>query len=77
MENVLDAAVNAAREALALNNTLENREAYKAAWNARAATETPKKAWGYASRAGQRQAAIARAEQHERNARAANRRFGR
>ena len=54
----LDAAVVAAQAALDAAKTPENWNAYKAAWNARAAwnqANRPVKPRGFASRAGQRQ----------------------
>ena len=57
----LYAAYNAAKEAFRLNRTEENFAAVKAAWTAYDASGPKRKAVGYASRAGKRQAAERRA----------------
>ena len=69
-EDILTAALEAAGEALKTNRCSANLEASKMCWNARNKFIIPAKGrGGFACRAGQRQAAIARAEQAERNAR--------
>ena len=75
--DALNAAVDAARAAVAQANTPANREALKAAWNARAATVTPPKPRGFGSRAGQRQAREREALRQDSLRAAADRRFRR
>lgn len=71
----LQAAFNEARAKARREPTPENREAAKAAWKALEEATPRAKARGYASRAGQRQAAQRRAEQIERERRGLDRRW--